>query len=476
MNEAAALARNPRGAMIAAAGCGKTEVIATAVASYGEGKELVLTHTHAGVEAIRRRVSRVAAPTGAYQIDTIAGWSLRLARAFPETSGLPNAKPRTNADYSAVYAAATRLLALQPIREIMGASYSGVYVDEYQDCTVEQHDLVMALLNTLPCRVVGDPLQGIFSFGGNEAITWEEHVRPSFENVTGPTTPWRWVSSNPALGEWLRDVRMRLQQGQDLDVRGAPIQWIDGSNRVTKQQRQLSACYDAASNEGETVIVIHQWPNQCHDVASHLKGLYSCVEAIDLTDLYHFAARLDSSSGYSRAVVLLDFACKCMTKVRTELRTIRDALEKNRVPNVRKHRDCLDALLKVANNDSMAGVESALQSISGIPGAVTYRRELLREMIRSARALRVGEAETLEDAAWIARNRARQRGRLLSRCTVGTTLRVKGLEFDHAVVLDADAYDSRNLYVALTRGSRSLTIVSRSRVIRPTVAIRAKTE
>jgi hypothetical protein len=56
---------------------------------------------------------------------------------------------------------------------------------------------------------------------------------------------------------------------------------------------------------------------------------------------------------------------------------------------------------------------------------------------------------------------------------VGTTLLVKGLEFDHAVVLDADALDAKNLYVALTRGARSLTVVSRgpdhwTRMRRPT--------
>ena len=50
---------------------------------------------------------------------------------------------------------------------------------------------------------------------------------------------------------------------------------------------------------------------------------------------------------------------------------------------------------------------------------------------------------------------------------MGTTLLVKGLEFHHAVVLDADAYDARNLYVALTRGSNSLTVVSRGQIIQP---------
>lgn len=73
----------------------------------------------------------------------------------------------------------------------------------------------------------------------------------------------------------------------------------------------------------------------------------------------------------------------------------------------------------------------------------------------------------MSDAAWIVRSRTRRAGRHLSRCVVGTTLLVKGLEFDHAVVLDADSYDAKNLYVALTRGSKSLTIVSRDSLLQP---------
>lgn len=42
------------------------------------------------------------------------------------------------------------------------------------------------------------------------------------------------------------------------------------------------------------------------------------------------------------------------------------------------------------------------------------------------------------------------------------TLLIKGLEFDHALVLSADELDARNLYVALTRGSRSLTVLTAS--------------
>jgi DNA helicase-2/ATP-dependent DNA helicase PcrA len=80
-------------------------------------------------------------PAKAYHLDTIAGWALRLAAAFPGTSRLPTTEPRTNEEYSGVYVAAAHLLGLRPIREIIRASYSGTFIDEYQDCTVAQHGL-----------------------------------------------------------------------------------------------------------------------------------------------------------------------------------------------------------------------------------------------------------------------------------------------------------------------------------------------
>lgn len=40
---------------------------------------------------------------------------------------------------------------------------------------------------------------------------------------------------------------------------------------------------------------------------------------------------------------------------------------------------------------------------------------------------------------------------------------MKGLEYDHAVILDADTLDAKDLYVALTRGSKTLTIIGTER-------------
>jgi hypothetical protein len=50
---------------------------------------------------------------------------------------------------------------------------------------------------------------------------------------------------------------------------------------------------------------------------------------------------------------------------------------------------------------------------------------------------------------------------------IGTTLLVKGLEFQHAIVLDAASLTRNELYVALTRGSKSLKIISSRKQLCP---------
>jgi DNA helicase-2/ATP-dependent DNA helicase PcrA len=436
---------------------------------------LVLTHTHAGVEALRTKLRRLEVPAAKSEVDTIAGWTLRLATAFPATAGIANFSPRDGSGYSAVYGAAERLLRLTPIREIIRASYSGVMVDEYQDCTLDQHEVVLRLLDVLPCRIVGDPMQGIFDFGDNHPVEWTTHVDSIFEEVPGPVEPWRWRQSNPALGEWLLDARTRLGAGEGLDLEGAPVAWYDCSDPTTARDQRLRACHAAAAHESESVMAIHRMPGQVHDVAKRLNGRYTCVEAIDTKDLYRYANSIGNGMGCVRAVSVLDFASICMTRVKNECNTIRQALLEDRIPKVRKHARVLEALCAVIAGESHADVEAALVVIERETGAVVYRRELLCEMKRALRAVVAGDAATLAEAAWVVRNRARRIGRMISRCSVGTTLLVKGLEFDHVVVLDGDVFDAHNLYVAITRGSRSLTIVSKSRSIVTTSPSTART-
>lgn len=156
-----------------------------------------------------------------------------------------------------------------------------------------------------------------------------------------------------------------------------------------------------------------------------------------------------------------------MTKVPSELKTIRLAFEKSRPSKARKHKEQLAALQLVADSTSISPVVGALNSMRNLPGACVYRRELLNAMARSISVFTSGEAGSLEEAAWLVRNRTRQLGRIMPNYALGTTLLVKGLECDHVIVLDADALDTENLYVAMTRGARSLTIVSANPILQP---------
>jgi DNA helicase IV len=65
------------------------------------------------------------------------------------------------------------------------------------------------------------------------------------------------------------------------------------------------------------------------------------------------------------------------------------------------------------------------------------------------------------------REQNRLLGRPLPRRAVGSTLLLKGLEAEAVVVLNAAELDARNLYVAMTRGSKALIICSSTPILNP---------
>ncbi|MBL6974737.1 MAG: AAA family ATPase [Deltaproteobacteria bacterium] len=477
------LARAKHAVVEAPAGCGKTHLIAEAVGLCDDDlPQLVLTHTHAGVDALRKHLATLGVARRRFVVETIAGWALRWAASFPETSGVQTDKP-TGPEWDTVYGATVRLLQMEPYKHILRCSYAGVYVDEYQDCTVEQHGLVLALAEVLPCRILGDPLQGIFGFGRNHLIDWAADVLGTFTPLPPLAKPWRWKGKNEVMGQWLHDIRQLLLDGKDIPMTGLP-QGVrhetleerkgmtpDERREVTPDaQKQSKCCFDLLKREdaGHTSVAIQQ-PFQYHTAASLLGGKFSCIEPIDTKELLDRARRIGETSGRERAVEVIDFAAKCMTHVSTIAKTVRNALARGKDPRPKK--DDVNVIWQgirpVVLDDRPDVIVGALRILVRLPKVNVYRWELLLEMVKALKEYASEEFETLHDAAWHVRSRTRHIGRPVFRRCVGSTLLVKGLEFDHAVVLDADGYNARDLYVALTRGSRSLTILSRDTVLHP---------
>ena len=458
----AEFARANRAFIVAAAGCGKTETVARASGIHSQGRQLVLTHTHAGVRALKDRLGKVHADRRRVHVDTIAGFALRYAASFPIRSGLPSPKPASS-EWNATYDAARRVLETSYGRTILSESYSGMFVDEYQDCISSQHQLVMAMADVLPCRIVLDPLQGIFGWAG-PLVAYERDLVPSFDRLPDLVTPYRWRATNPSLGEWLLEVRQHLMTGDDIDLSGAPIR-----RDSADAQTQVSVCLDVARVDGSAVAIGH-WPNDCHAIAQRLLGRFTVMEPIECRDLLDWAEKLEAATGPARAVVLVEFAALCMTQVSTALRRATATLRLNQLPALRANtpnRPAVEALIAVAGDPALGPVVDAMTVVEATHDAVLHRRELWSEMKRSVSICSRVQSSSLRDVAWSVRDSGRSGGRRVEHRTVSRTVLVKGLEFDHAIVLCADELARSDLYVALTRGSRSLAVLSTTAALRP---------
>jgi hypothetical protein len=74
---------------------------------------------------------------------------------------------------------------------------------------------------------------------------------------------------------------------------------------------------------------------------------------------------------------------------------------------------------------------------------------------------------TLADAIWEVQNRIRHAGRLTNKKSIGSTLLVKGLEFNHAIIIHTEKMTRKDWYVALTRATKSTTILSPAERFKP---------
>ena len=96
-----------------------------------------------------------------------------------------------------------------------------------------------------------------------------------------------------------------------------------------------------------------------------------------------------------------------------------------------------------------------------------FRPQVLRAGLRALELCSGPEQDSFADAALKVREQGRVLGRSLPRRAVGSTLLLKGLEAEVSVILDADSLNSRNLYVAMTRGSKRLVICGRRSILNP---------
>jgi hypothetical protein len=460
-----------RGSVTAPAGCGKTQLIADTLSIHEGSKPiLILTHTNAGAAALRQRLKCSKVANSSFIVATLDGFAIKIISMFPWRSGhdpllLEISNPRN--DYPTIRRAATQLIQSQHINDALKATYSRLIVDEYQDCNLIQHELVNALCTIIPTVVLGDPLQAIFDFAGNQLVNWQQHVEVSFPPIGTLTTPWRWRNANKeALGQWLLNIRQQLISGSSVDLRVAPqeLVWFPINNQNADQERRRAAQI-RTENDEDTVLIIGDSRNpQGRNLLTSQTPGATAVEAVDYGELVIFARNFDLNND-NALDRLVNFASNFMTQVGpanflTRIQTIKNGRSRTE-PTLAEN-----AAVAFSNEPSFQLIQNLLRGFENQANARVYRPEIYRCLCLALSNASLKET-LLIDEVLAARESQRHYGRTISRRAVGSTLLLKGLEADVAVILNPEGMNAANLYVALTRGAKRIIICSSTPELNP---------
>jgi hypothetical protein len=453
-----------RGSISAPAGCGKTHLIAQALTRHrGPKPILVLTHTNAGVAALRGRLDRLQVSWASYRLATLDGWAMRLIATFPGRSGhdpsiLNLGNPKGN--YPAIRVAAAKMLQAGHISDVLSASYDRLIVDEYQDCSEIQHIIVGLASSTLRTCVLGDPLQAIFDFAGRLA-DWQKDVHKNFPPVGELSTPWRWINAGErGFGEWLLDARRALLAGGAVDLSSAPtnVVWLplDG---ISDEDIKLEACRTPAlsKNGGVLIMAESKKPDRQRRFARNTPGAVA-IDSVDLGDLVSFARsfRVTEEHALDRIVQFAEGVMANLGGAET-LERVRGHLDGT---STAPPSEAEAAALRFAALPTHRGALGFLSALNAQPGVRVHRPTVLRSCLKALEACPDDEQTSFVAMAIKMREENRLLGRPLPARAVGSTLLLKGLESEVAVILDAHGMNPAHLYVAMTRGARKLVVCS----------------
>lgn len=441
------------------AGAGKTELIAASVAEATQqgGTCLVLTHTHAGVDALRRRMKKFGVASDQVVVRTIDSWSYDLIAHFPSLAGLPVPDAPDWSKSAEYHRAAARAATTRAVGKMLKVSYTHLFIDEYQDCLVDQHELVLALAAAVPTAVFGDPLQSLFNFNTNRPVDWGSDVLPNFPAAEIDHRPRRWEPNHQALGAWLVDIRHNLLNGLPISLTSAPVTWVSRSDPRT----YVGVCYSALRLDG-TIAVLGRFRPDCVNAASALKGTYSVMEAIDEKVTMALAKKIDAENGATIAKAVVEFAIACSSGLPSHISVAkRKQLGEGKSFSTTSAELQLayQAVLRVRSDPTPQTVRTALELLRKLPKVSVHCREAWEEISTSV-AVAGTDGCTVVEALHRTRNHSRALGRKPTARVVSRPLLVKGLEYDHVIILSPEKYSAQELYVALSRGSKSVTVIS----------------
>lgn len=429
------------GSIVAPAGCGKTQLIIDILNIKPSKPYLVLTHTTAGVSALKRRLRNLRVPAENYVVTTIDGWCLRIANSFPNSCPIHSSMDNERSFYPELRRVVLNVLNSGALSQTIKASYSKLFVDEYQDCNSEQHDMVVSLSTVIPTVVFGDPMQCIFDFRNVLMPNWIGDVERVFPLIGTLNIPWRWNNSGaPRLGQWVLDARNTLQNNRTIDLLSCPthVFW----NRLTDNVQvnltnQRNAQHSILNNfPTDSLLVIGSSVNEQsrHKYAQGSPRI-DVVEKVNLESVITAARQFDLLIGNALVGAVLEVASSMITNLEvahTNSRVETILNNRNRTPATPSEQ----ALCNIVANSSRQNILVSLQQLELKQGSRLYRSAAYTALKDTLSLSITAPEKTISEAASIVRERVRQDGdRRIPDRAIGSTLLLKGLEADHCLIL-----------------------------------------
>jgi len=459
----------PHSLLIAPAGYGKTHTISECL-KFTQGKQLILTHTHAGVASIKEKIIKASIPSSSYNVETITSFAQRYVLSFYTQNEIPKQED-SKVYYPFIIEKATRLFKIKPISKIISSTFNGLFVDEYQDCSLEQHKLILVLSELFPTRILGDYLQGIFGFNSESLVDLEspEDMGNFWTNRYILEVPWRWkIGGNELLGQELKIIRTTLENRDLIDL--AQFSSLEVNVSTDIYGNDLGAIFKILNEEKNLLILI---PNSS-SIAPRIKFIQRfnnvcfLMESIDNESFYKLSKRCDDVNENNVFLIIREISLELFNKTIINQWFSESRVKNKRDVNEKILANVLEAkMAELKQAKSNSGIAQLLESIKNLPGVKCYRKELF---VSLCRVLDESEAngESAYDAMLKKRNIIRRVGRKVYGRCIGTTLLTKGLEFDAVLIIEAHNFKCpKNLYVALTRASKRLIIFTNDKQLSP---------
>ena len=468
-----------RALLTAPAGHGKTHVLTDCVCIEHElgRKPILLTHTHAGIASIKEKMKSKNIPANWVHIETITGFAQRFVLAYTKQSDLPPVGD--DRYFAAIIHKATLLFERPLLHKVLFSSYDSLYVDEFQDCSKQQYELINNFSNVLPIHLLGDELQGIYDF---EELVSIDRDLANYQKFDFLTTPWRWQNAYNCteLGEKIFEMRKKIGEQKDLNLLNYQCDSI--SVKSIKEDKDvdfyLNIAHCIAKIQSQSVLIIV--PNKEED--NHVIPTNKRAEIllkIDFTHKFKFLDAIDEKTYYGCSKELDKVVHS--TKIRNKYKKIHNILA-SLTFNSSDYNDWIkdDHIpQRRGKNSSISNTLTELfdvfwESLSyqTLYELISYFRNTLNCKIKRPglyhsvmKALKEAEQSSITavyDNMVRQKNIVRQSGRKISGRCFGTTLLTKGLEFDNVIILNAQELDKKNFYVAISRACKKLVIFTRS--------------